>query len=166
MIPQHDIRPAELGEQLAQQWLPPWMRDEIARDADEVRPARYRPVDPAPARDPAPPRWPEVEVGEVCDPKPVELGRQPGELDLEHSGAQPARLEPCVGEERQCDGTQRCEQPDHQCGDSPLRGPLLDSKLFDDRLDRNGDMMPFVERGTVYAHHLIGNDRPCCRQSA
>ena len=53
-----------------------------------------------------------MEVGEVADPEPVEGRGKPGNLDLEHARAEPARLEPAVGESADT-GNERQTEDDH-----------------------------------------------------
>jgi hypothetical protein len=59
------------------------MRQQIAGDDDEVRTPFARPDGRLPGSAHSGRRNAEVEVGEVDDPEPVQLGRQPRQLELE-----------------------------------------------------------------------------------
>jgi hypothetical protein len=61
------------------------MRQEIARDRDQVRPALARPECGLPRSADSGRRNAEVEVREVDDPEAVQLRRQPGQLELEYT---------------------------------------------------------------------------------
>ena len=107
MVPEDDERIVEPPEQLAEPRLAARMRDEVARDADEVGPPLGDPGDGALARPVAArQRRAEVEVGEVRDPEPVERRGQPVDRDLEHARAQPAGLEPAVDRTGENDGSE------------------------------------------------------------
>src|SRR5262245_40724514 len=85
------------------------MRQEIAADRDEVglplpRPRSRLPGGADPGR-----RNAEVEVREMHDPEAVELGRQPGELQLEHAPAQPAGFEQAPARTRPGEGGERSQ---------------------------------------------------------
>ena len=86
-----------------------WTRQEISCGDDEIGPALAHPGRRLPHGDAAARRRPEVEVGEVRDPQPVELGRQPVDRHVENAHAHPAGLEPAVGEQppRHIDGERR-----------------------------------------------------------
>src|SRR6476646_10262415 len=59
------------------------MREEIAADRDEVGLPLSRPLGRLPDSADARRRHAEVEVREMCDPQPVELRRQPRQLELQ-----------------------------------------------------------------------------------
>src|SRR6476619_878467 len=86
----------EPRQQAVQPGRAPGAREQVARHADEVGTALLDPLHcaldcPCAAR-----RNTKVEVREVRDAQTVELGGQPGQLDLELSQAHPTRLEPAV----------------------------------------------------------------------
>src|SRR5207244_4903451 len=66
---------------------------EITGDRDEVRAPFPRPDGRLPCRADARRGDAEVEVREVRDPEAVQLLRQPGQLDVEHTPPQPTGLE-------------------------------------------------------------------------
>ena len=112
MIAEHDVGPAEHGEEPAELRLATRMGDEIARDEDQIWVARRNPGNRVPGCEPsARQRRAQVEVREVCEAEAVERRRQPVDLRFEHTAPQPAGLEPRVDDEpeRRCDET--CDKP-------------------------------------------------------
>ena len=85
------------------------VREQVAGDADEIRPALAHPLHRL--RDRAcPPRGrPQVEVGEMGDAEPGQRGRQPVDRDLADPRPQPAGFEPAPGERR---GREREQDPE------------------------------------------------------
>ncbi len=97
MVPEHDERPLEPGEERAQLGLPARMRDEVARHAHDVGTPVGDPGDgdggrSVPARQPRA----QMEVGEMADAEPVERLRQARDRHVEHTHPGPPRLEPAV----------------------------------------------------------------------
>ena len=87
-------------------------RDEVARDADEVRPALGRPTPPPRARRECPrdgtPRW----KSERCAIRsPSSSAGTPSSCDLEDALPQPARLEPPPGRDSRDRGGEREQEP-------------------------------------------------------
>jgi hypothetical protein len=98
VVPEHGERHTQAAEQLPQPRFRTWTGNEVARDRSEIgttlRDPVHRGLDRTlPARGEA-----EVEVGEMCDPQPDELLRQPGQPDVQRPQAHPAGLEPAPGE--------------------------------------------------------------------
>jgi hypothetical protein len=83
------------------------MREKVAGDADEIRLPLGRPVDAALDSAPAARRNAEMEIRQMDDPHAVELGRQPGHLELECAQSHPPGLEPAPGKTRRCCGAQQ-----------------------------------------------------------
>ena len=98
MVPEHRESGAEAVEEAAQLRLAARPGEQVAGDADEVGTPLGHPVDGARDGDGAARRHAEVEVGEVRDPKAVELGREPFDRHVEDARPQPAGLEPAVGQ--------------------------------------------------------------------
>jgi hypothetical protein len=99
VVPQDDVRvAAEAGENGAQAALAASAGDEVSGDADEVGFPLDDPVDRAVDRAEPARRDAEVEVREVRDAQPVELGRQPRNEQLADAEADPAGFEGPVGE--------------------------------------------------------------------
>src|SRR6185503_11128749 len=73
-------------------------RKQVAGDDDEVRPSSLDPIHRARDCRRAARGRAEVEIGEVRDPHPVELGRQARHLQRQHAKPDPARLEVAPGE--------------------------------------------------------------------
>ena len=94
VVAEHDVGGRKVGEQTLELAHSRSPRDEVARDADEVRSALDHPVDRLAHGSQAARRNTEVQIGEVRDTKAVELGRQTRELDVDHLSPQPAGLEP------------------------------------------------------------------------
>jgi hypothetical protein len=116
VVPENDEAASEPLEELSQERHAPPAGDEVAGDADEVRPPlrdpRYRGL----ARVLTARGHAQVEVGEMRDPEPVELTRKPVEHDLEHALPQPARLEPPPRERREREDADCDREPDQQPG--------------------------------------------------
>ena len=96
MVPEHRVAVGQADEKLAETRLAASPRNEIAADQRQIRLPRLDPFHCAPHRVRPARRQPEVEVGEVGDPEPVELGRQAPKRDLDRVQPDPARLEPRV----------------------------------------------------------------------
>ena len=94
VIAEDDERPIQTLDQLAERRLAAWARDEVPGDHDEVGAPRRHPADGALDGVPAAGRQSEVEVGQVRDAQPRELGRQPRKWNVEPAKSHPARLEP------------------------------------------------------------------------
>jgi hypothetical protein len=98
VVAEDDVRRPKPPEQAPQPGLGARVREQVARDADEVGRALRRPGDRALDGPRAARRDAEVEVREVRDPEAVELRRQARQLELALVQLDPAGLEPAVGE--------------------------------------------------------------------
>ena len=98
MVPEHREGGAEAVQEAAQLRLAARPGEQVAGDADEVGAPFGDPVDGACDCDGAARGHAEVEVGEVRDPKAVEIRREPLDRDVEDARPQPAGLEPAVGQ--------------------------------------------------------------------
>ena len=130
VIAENDVRVPEPLEQQMQDRLAARARQKVAGEADQVGTTLLDPAHSELDRPASAGRDAEMEVRKMGDPQPVELGRQSGQRDFEHTKAHPTRFEPCVRE------------PDRRHGGRPDEDqtPRSDLKLLDDRLHR--DDMP------------------------
>ena len=161
VVPEHDIWALEAGEELPEARFSPRMRDEVARDADEVGLPRRDPVHgPRARRVSTRERRPEVEVREMRDPYPVESRRESLDRHLEDARAEPSGLEPAVAED--------CERHDGQGDDGDQhhgtleRGCLADAASWErGSRDRHSGRLqgcaPPVGRGSSRRIRLLPN---------
>ena len=97
VIAEHRVRARKAHEDAAKALLAARPREQVAADEDEVGPPLGDPVDRPLDRPHTPRGKPEVEVGEVRDAQPVELGRESGQRDPADGEPHPARLVPAPG---------------------------------------------------------------------
>ena len=110
VVAEHDEARPEAVEQPLELAHPRAAGDEVARDAHEIRPALGHPVHRLAHGAEASRRHAEMEVGEVRDPQPVELRRDPVEPHVQDALPQPPRLEPRPGgDSRDRDGEREQE---------------------------------------------------------
>ena len=96
MIAENDQRSFELQEEPDEQWHAARVGDQVTGDADEIGLPLRNPGDGPLGRHTPTRGRPQVEVGQVRDPDSLQLCRQPRNVDVEHTPAQPSRLEPRV----------------------------------------------------------------------
>ena len=106
VVPEDDERPLEAPELFAQQRFATRARDKVTRDRDDIGLTLLHPVDRPLDRDRPARGQSEVEVGEVCDPEPGQLRRQPGKRDVELGEPNPAGLEPGPPQPGRRDGSE------------------------------------------------------------
>ena len=122
VVAEHGER-VETGQRLVEQPASARPREQVTGDDDEVGPARTHPVRGTPPGDGPARDRPEVEVGEMRDPEPVERRRQAVDRQLEHPRPQPAGLEPAVRQGRRCHSAEPQHDPEMIQGRRPPGSP-------------------------------------------
>jgi len=98
VVAEHDVRPAESRQQGLELRGAAGSGQEVARQTDEIGLSLLDPGDRALDGAGSARRHTEVEVGQMRDTQPVELGRQPGQFQLELAQPDPTGFEPAVGD--------------------------------------------------------------------
>ena len=112
MVPEHDIRVRQLGEQRQQLLLGTRPGEQIAGHADEIGLPLRNPIDRTLDGAHTARRNAEMEVRQMRDAKAVELRRQARQRQVQDAQPHPARLEPAIGSHERRDCGDPSDEPD------------------------------------------------------